>query len=699
VDVGNLFRRAITKNCVSQKEKAAILAIMMKCMAPPLLHLSTSLQNALGSRGMEYNAVYLQIEPDAAEVWSFTPDIAATWPARLRQQGFPADIPLYVACSNCNAPTSEFKNVKTKELLLDKCDKEAQNTYTMYANRVDILALVDLHMIMHSTMFTGVATSAYSHVAVSLRLYANRTTNFCMIHVNPTPFVDSMDEFGLPSPDASCRPGLRDLEQKVEKRKWDTASFMIKYSLDGAKIKPTCFTTLTYIMQSPPKEALSLAYSFLKVPWGNFDKLMDAVRLQFADDPTSFRVIYFGLLHLRQRMDESAVRSPAGIHRPALKLQGSLNVTHVRPMKVLMVLHNSKVQGAPLVLFYYARMLATQMGMQVDFLVDPIGRGDLEIEIKACGMNVLEYKSLREVPVGRYDAIYGNTIVTWYHHNSLIPVYKKKLIMYCHESARDLVFRLYPSSPVVMNSANTVLYVTNRSMSVYRDIVHNRTFPGHKEFIIPNALPENAVSRSQMQSLEQDIRGRALNVPIDAVFYVTCGDVYENRNQLMFVKAALKLLGEGRNAYFMIVGFSSPSSAYRKAVKRAVQSSAFESRFRLLDKMPHKDSLSYMAAGDVYVSLASMESFGLTLVEAMTMALPVIVAKVDGVPDVIYEEAIDVDPLSIKSILSAMRSMMDPAVRADHSKLAVRHSTSFEQKFFFVRHLSVLREVIDNKRT
>jgi hypothetical protein len=104
------------------------------------------------------------------------------------------------------------------------------------------------------------------------------------------------------------------------------------------------------------------------------------------------------------------------------------------------------------------------------------------------------------------------------------------------------------------------------------------------------------------------------------------------------------------------------------AVRRTVQSSVFKYRFRL----------------------DSMESFGLTLLEAITMALS-------------YRSRnrwcsrchlIDVDPLSTTSVLLAMRSMTDPVVSIHHSKAAIRHSASFEQKFFFVRHLLVLREVI-----
>jgi glycosyltransferase involved in cell wall biosynthesis len=145
--------------------------------------------------------------------------------------------------------------------------------------------------------------------------------------------------------------------------------------------------------------------------------------------------------------------------------------------------------------------------------------------------------------------------------------------------------------------------------------------------------------------------------------------------------------------FFLVIGFTEITQ-YVKDIYKRVQDSPYHSQFILRDKMPHQTSLEYMAAGDVYVSLALKESFGLALLEAMTMAIPVIVAKLDGVPDVIYQEALDVVPTSPPSVYEAMKELLPLTTRTRHSVQAQKRSEYFKQQFFLIRHLDVLRRVL-----
>jgi glycosyltransferase involved in cell wall biosynthesis len=148
--------------------------------------------------------------------------------------------------------------------------------------------------------------------------------------------------------------------------------------------------------------------------------------------------------------------------------------------------------------------------------------------------------------------------------------------------------------------------------------------------------------------------------------------------------------------FFLVIGFTKPD-AYIRGIYRRAERSKYPKQFIFKEKMPHEESLVYMAAGDVYISLALKEAFGLTLLEAMTMGLPVIVAKLDGVPDVIYREALDVNVTSVESVTEAMRQMLSPATRSAHSALAQARSMDFQEQFFFLRHLQALTRLIDKK--
>lgn len=281
-------------------------------------------------------------------------------------------------------------------------------------------------------------------------------------------------------------------------------------------------------------------------------------------------------------------------------------------------------------------------------------------------------------------------------------------ILYVHESMREEIFKVYPSSEEVFGSAKALVFVTSRSQAVYQDLIDKRKIPN--SFVVGNSLSPQMILDSQRRSESTDMRSQLGLKPSDLLFVIS-GDVYPNRNQAVFIEASIRLLDylnqtyppsssappssdlSPNQVYFLIIGFTERTK-YVLDMFRRVQESPYQKQFFLKDKMPHHISLEYMASGDVYVSLALKESFGLALLEAMTMGIPVIVAKLDGVPDVIYQEALDVDPTSAESVYEAMRVMLSPETRTLHSSYSQIRSEYFQQQFFLIRHLDVLRRVL-----
>jgi glycosyltransferase involved in cell wall biosynthesis len=219
--------------------------------------------------------------------------------------------------------------------------------------------------------------------------------------------------------------------------------------------------------------------------------------------------------------------------------------------------------------------------------------------------------------------------------------------MYVHESLRERIFNRHPSSREVMTQSRGLIFVTSLSMAVYNDILEQRqavstqTKQKPHHYVIGNSLSPGLILQSQVNSERFQIRSQLGLSPTDILF-VTSGDVYWNRNQKLLVDAACLLheqLEAPLKVFFLVIGFTKPDE-YINAVYNRANSSKYPQQFIFKKKMPHEESLVYMAAGDVYISLAIKEAFGLALLEAMTMGLPVIVAKLDGVPDVIYREAL-----------------------------------------------------------
>jgi glycosyltransferase involved in cell wall biosynthesis len=682
LDVGPLYLRMIDTNCSNQKEISDILHLLLDCLAEPLAELITSLQSSLE---MNYNAVHLRIEPDALDRWPGTRTVAGNWEKILLGQKFTPSVPLYIACGGCLTSSSRFSYILNKKTFFNRLSTSLKRVFLRYSASVHAMALVDLKMLIGAKRFAGSSYSAFSHLVVSERLRQKMTTNLCVFLPQPTSFTGSLQtQFGRITPDVTCSQ-LPQIQSTLN-------SAAIRDIIDGIpalfkamNVENSPFNSLIYLLSyQPAAYSLPLVYTYLGIPLGDKWQIYSKVHEMF-DKPGKRNIIICAL--------ETAIGAPIS-----------------RPMRILLVLHNTMMQGASLMAFYLGKMYQERLGIEINFFTPTHSRGGLEVLIRNHGMKIQVGKRLTSVNMMRYNAVYLNTIVSWYHEYfpKYIGLYRKMCILYVHESMREEIFKIYPSSEEVMHSAKALVFVTPRSQAVYQDLIDQRKNSNH--FVVGNSLSPQMIFSSQQKSETTEKRVQLGIKPSDLLFVIS-GDVYPNRNQAVFIEASIRLLDYLNQSYppspsappssdltpdqvfFLVIGFTEITQ-YVKDIYQRVQESPYQKQFILRDKMPHQTSLEYMAAGDVYVSLALKESFGLALLEAMTMGIPVIVAKLDGVPDVIYQEALDVDPTSPESVYEAMRVMLSPETRTLHSSYAQIRSEYFQQQFFLVRHLDVLRRVL-----
>jgi glycosyltransferase involved in cell wall biosynthesis len=579
-----------------------------------------------------------------------------------------------------------FKYIVTRATYLNRLRPSLKTLYEKHSDSLDLMALIDLKILIGSKYLAGSHLSTYSHLAVSERVYKDKQSiNLCITRPQPAPFTrDVQTLFGRSSPDVTCSH-LSQLGSTLESAAIREIIDRIPSLFNMMNVEISPFNSLVYLLSYEPSYyALPLVYTYLEVPYGDKWQVYSKVQEMF-DKPGKRNLIMCAL--------ETAMGAQIS-----------------RPVRILMVLHNSMMQGASLMAFYLAKMYKERLGIEVNFFVPADSRGKLEVLMRKNGMKAQGGKKLTSVNLMRYNAVYLNTIVSWYHEYfpKYIGLYRKMCILYVHESLRKEIFNLYPSAEEVLDSAKALVFVSSPSRLVYQDIIDRRDNPNN--FVIGNSLSPQLILESQMNSEVNGIRDQLGITPSD-LLYVISGDVYPNRNQAVFVEAAMLLLDHlnqtasassssfpsssyaTTQVFFLVIGFTEITQ-YVKDIYKRVQDSPYHSQFILRDKMPHQTSLEYMAAGDVYVSLALKESFGLALLEAMTMAIPVIVAKLDGVPDVIYQEALDVIPTSPPSVYEAMKELLPLTTRTRHSVQAQKRSEYFKQQFFLIRHLDVLRRVL-----
>ncbi len=152
-------------------------------------------------------------------------------------------------------------------------------------------------------------------------------------------------------------------------------------------------------------------------------------------------------------------------------------------------------------------------------------------------------------------------------------------------------------------------------------------------------------------------RGR----PIRAL-YVSNAELY--KHQWVVVRAVELLRKRGHHIELTLVGGG--HGAAQRLVERQIACSDPEGTFvRQLDFVAHDELPGYMADADIFVFASSCEAFGITLLEGMSVGLPIACSNRSCLPELASDGAVYFDPEDAESIADAMgRLINDENLRA-----------------------------------
>ena len=188
-----------------------------------------------------------------------------------------------------------------------------------------------------------------------------------------------------------------------------------------------------------------------------------------------------------------------------------------------------------------------------------------------------------------------------------------------------------------------------------------RTFSRDRVWVIPNGISiangaePDAVLADEFRSFHE----RPANVPVVAAV----GELKVPKGQRDLVLAANEVLKQFPDCRFVIAGRdNSVDKKFRRELRRLVRVLGHEKSFLWLDWV---DSLQpLLAAADLFVSASHLESFGLSILEAMSAGTPVIATATDGAKELIRDTDALVaikEPLELASAIG--RLLADPSRR------------------------------------
>lgn len=203
-----------------------------------------------------------------------------------------------------------------------------------------------------------------------------------------------------------------------------------------------------------------------------------------------------------------------------------------------------------------------------------------------------------------------------------------------------------------------------------RASVHPR-LRGHVQVVIHGVSPERI---REHRSGRAEVR-RELGMSPDELLVGTVAHLTKQKGYPVLLEAARQVLDQGVPVRFIAVGRGPEEAEIRGLHERL----ALGERFRLMGFRP--DAVRLMSAFDVFVLASWYEGLPVTVMEALTLGVPVVATGVGGTPEMITPgvEGLLVPPGRPDELAAAIVSLAGaPDLRRTMSEAAMRRASAFD---------------------
>jgi glycosyltransferase involved in cell wall biosynthesis len=153
--------------------------------------------------------------------------------------------------------------------------------------------------------------------------------------------------------------------------------------------------------------------------------------------------------------------------------------------------------------------------------------------------------------------------------------------------------------------------------------------------------------------------------------------ILEYKHQTEVVQAIKALRDQGVNIELTLAG-GGGQRAIKILSKLLAELDPQRSFVKVLDFIPNAEIAGLIAESDLFVFASSCETFGIALLEAMTIGIPIACSNRSSLPDTLKDGGEYFDPQEPTSIAQAIdRLIKDPAKRAQRAARAKVLATQY----------------------
>ena len=162
-----------------------------------------------------------------------------------------------------------------------------------------------------------------------------------------------------------------------------------------------------------------------------------------------------------------------------------------------------------------------------------------------------------------------------------------------------------------------------------------------------------------------------------AIRCIYVSPIWEYKFQWVVVRAIKQLRDKGYNVNLAIVGGGGARA--KKMLSQQIATSDPNGQFVTVDEfLPHNEIPHLIAQSDVFVFASGCETFGISLLEAMTIGVPIASSDRSSLPETLRDGGVYFDPENDDSIASAIEQLIiHPTLRVAKSQRAKALSAEY----------------------
>jgi glycosyltransferase involved in cell wall biosynthesis len=228
------------------------------------------------------------------------------------------------------------------------------------------------------------------------------------------------------------------------------------------------------------------------------------------------------------------------------------------------------------------------------------------------------------------------------------------------------------------------------SKYIHKSVAATCPVPDNRIHIVPNGVPVEKFQRSSFSRAE--VR-EELHIPETMIVIGIIGRMSPGKGHEEFLRAAALLKPQFENVVLFIVigGPSYKEEAYAESLQRLAKELHLEHFVRFIGF--RSDIPRMLAAMDILAFPSHEESFGITVVEAMAMEVPVVGSDNAGVADIIVHDktGIAVPPKNHTALASGIeRLIQHPELRSTFGAAGRRRAETY---FSFSTVMQMVEEI------